>query len=345
MKVLLGGFPGSGTSEHFAYKAFKSLGVEVEFFDFSSYHPSFFNRAVNRFRVAPIYFGTRKLNAELIATVRTFRPDFILLFKPILIAPKTVLALKEMPCKVFSWYPDYVRFPKTASVFFYASIPFYDCHFSFNYANAEAMKKMGAVRSLFVPCGADPECHRPIPIPPEERAGWAADVAFVGTYAPEKRVEFLERLCREGYHIKIWGNAWQNLPKDSCLAKRGCVQYRAVNCEEMGKVVAASKIVLAFVRGHNKETLACRTFEIPAYGGFMLHERTSKTGEFLKEGEEADFFSDYNELKKKIDYYLAHEEARKAIAVRGTRRVVEGGNLMVDRVRAIVEVFKAPPYN
>ncbi|MBI2278849.1 MAG: glycosyltransferase [Candidatus Brennerbacteria bacterium] len=340
MKVLLGGFPGSGTSEHFARRAFENLGVELEFFDFSSYHTSPFNKAVNRFREVPLYFGTQKLNAELIEAARKFKPDFILLFKPILINPRVVLALKETPCKVFSWYPDYVSFPKTASVLFYASISAYDCHFSFNYANAEELKNMGAVRSLFIPCGADSECHKPTLVPEKERTQWAADIAFVGTYAPEKRVEFLEKLCGEGYHIKIWGNAWEGLPKDSCLAKRGCVQYRAVNCEEMGKVVAASKIILAFVRGHNKETLACRTFEIPAYGGFMLHERTAKTGEFLKEGEEAEFFADYHELKRKIDFYLSHGEARKIIAERGRRRVVEGGNLMVDRVRAIIEVFK-----
>lgn len=341
MKVLLGGFPGAGTSENFTSKALKNLGIEVRFFDFSLYQASFFNRVINRFRGTLVYFGTQKLNAELVAAAREFKPDFILLFKPILINPRTVLTLKETPCKVFSWYPDYVLFSKTASTFFLAAIPLYDCHFSFNFANSEELKKMGAARSLFVPCGADPDCHKPAAVAPEDHVQWGADIAFVGTHAPEKRTEFLEQLCEEGYDIKIWGNGWEQLSRDSCLAEKKCVQYRAVNCEEMGKVIANSKIILAFVRGHNKETLACRTFEIPAYGGFMLHERTEKTGEFLKEGEEADFFNDYDELKKKIDYYLAHEEVRKEIAVRGRRRVVEGGNLMVDRVRAIIEVFKA----
>ncbi len=58
----------------------------------------------------------------------------------------------------------------------------------------------------------------------------------------------------------------------------------------MSRVLNASKITLSFIREHNKETLACRTYEIPVAGGFMLHQRTEKTGEALEEDKEAVFF-------------------------------------------------------
>jgi spore maturation protein CgeB len=342
MKILLGGFLGDGTSESFALSAFRETGAEVLFFDFSQYRQSLFNRAVNKLRRTPAYFGTGALNAKLLEEATRFKPDLTFLFKPVLINPKTVVRLKdEVRCKVFSWYPDYVRFPKTASVFFYASIPLYDCHFSYNFANAEELKKWGAQRSIFLPCAADPTYHAPVPVSDAERKHFGSDVAFIGTYAKEKRSEYLERLCADGYDLKVWGNNWEKCPTDQCLIRTGKVQFKAVLGPDMSKVMNASKINLAFVRNHNNETLACRTYEIPACGGFLLHERTAKTGEVFQEGTEAEFFSSYEEMRAKIDVYLADDARRRKVAEAGRKKVLEGGHLFVNRVRIIIEVFKA----
>lgn len=339
MKVLIVGKKARVNVEYFVLKAFSQLGVESKLLDSNEYFTqSIFNRIFNKFRSTPMYWRLRPLNKAIIKKVVEFRPDFVLFFKPVLISPSTVMELAKIT-KVFSWYPDYIPFTKTASVDFLSSIPFYDCHLSFNFANVEELKKRGAKLSIFVPCAADPDCHAPVEVSEEEKKELGADVVFVGTYAKEKRSDYLERLCQDGYDIKIYGDGWEKHPKNSCLRQKNCVQSKSFYCKDMSRVLNASKIVLAFVREHNKETLACRTYEIPAAGGFMLHQRTAKTDEVLKEGEEADFFSTYEEMKEKIDFYLKNDSLRKQVAEKGQKRITKGGHLFVDRIRSIIDIF------
>jgi len=339
MRVLIVGRKTIANAELFSLKAFRQLGVESELFDSDrSVFVSRANRMVNKFRRIPAYWGLKPFNEAILKKATEFKPDFILFFKPIFIFPQTVLTLKKTT-KVFSWYPDYIGFPRNASAAFFGSIPFYDCHFSFNFANAEELKKNGAERSLFLPCAADPDCHAPVEASGDERKQLGADIVFIGTYAKEKRSDYLERLCRDGYDVKIYGDGWEKHPRSSCLQKKQCIQSRALYCRDLSKILNASKITLAFVREHNHETLACRTYEIPAAGGFMLHQRTAKTSEVLKEGEEAVFFSSYEEMRGKIDFYLKHEEARKAIIQKGRARVLRE-DLFIHRIQYIIEVFR-----
>jgi len=340
MKILIGGQFFKGSSVNSGVDGFRSLGAEVATVNFGTYKPSIFNRIANKFLFkTPHYWMVSAVNTELLVVTKSFHPDFILLFKPILITPATVNELKKL-AKVFSWYPDYVYFPKTASNYFYKTIPFYDAHFSFNFANSEELKKFGAKESIFLPCAADPILHRPPEALSTEERAWGTDIIFIGTYAPEDRVKMLEKLAADGFRLKIYGNAWEALSKDSPLVTSGAVQYRPLNCEDMAKGLAASKIAVAFVRQHNKETLGCRTYEIPACGTFMLHERTSKTGEVFKEGKEAEFFSSYEELRDKAGYYLTHEEERRRIAEAGFKKIQSGGNYFKDRAKFIIEFYE-----
>ncbi|PIR87911.1 MAG: hypothetical protein COU10_02030 [Candidatus Harrisonbacteria bacterium CG10_big_fil_rev_8_21_14_0_10_45_28] len=339
MKILIGGDIAQGGTIGFCVDAFKAIGVEAELFNYREhFRISFLNKALNKFRKIPHYFGVSGLNKKLLEKTQDIRPDFVLLFKPILVMPKTVKKLTKLT-KVFSWYPDYIPFTKTCSAYFYKSIPFYDCHFSFNFANVEELKKKGAKLSLFLPCAADPDYHTPIKASDEEKKELGADVVFMGTYAKEKRSEYLERLCGDGYDIKIYGDDWERHPQSSCLWRKKCIQSKTLYGKDMSKIFNASKIVLAFVREHNKETLACRTYEIPISGGFMLHQRTAKTDEVFKEGEEAEFFGSYEELKKKIDFYLKNESLREKMIQKGRERVLRE-DLFLHRVQRIIEVFK-----
>ncbi|MDO8557213.1 MAG: glycosyltransferase [Candidatus Jorgensenbacteria bacterium] len=341
MKVIIVGKGARGGVESFILKAFIQSGVETKFLDSDKYFAqSVFNRIFNKIRRTPKYWGVKSFNDAVIKEAEEFTPDFILFFKPVLILPSTLVKLKAVT-KTFSWYPDYIPTKKSASTYFFDSIPLYDCHLSFNFANVEELKKLGAKRSLFLPCAADLDCHGPVAASDEEKKELGADIVFMGTYANEKRAEYLERLCKDGYDIKIYGDGWEKHPKNSCLRQKNCIQFKALYCKDMSKVLNSSKISLSFVREYNKKvvTFCCRIYEIPASGGFMLHQRALKTDEVFKEGEEAAFFSSYEEMREKIDFYLKNEELRKKIVQKGKERVLRE-YLFIHRVQSIIEIFK-----
>ena len=86
-----------------------------------------------------------------------------------------------------------------------------------------------------------------------------------------------------------------------------------------------AQIGLCFVSILNYNQTASRSFEIPGSGTFLLAIRTDQHLECYQESKEAEFFSDHDELVRKVTYYLEHGDAREAIAMRGHRRCVESG--------------------
>jgi len=60
-----------------------------------------------------------------------------------------------------------------------------------------------------------------------------------------------------------------------------------------------------------------RTFDIPASGGFMIHERTEELLSVFREDEEVVCFTGADELVQKIQYYFSHPVERERIRTLG----------------------------
>lgn len=339
MKVLLCGEFSEGSVAEFCGRALLKEGVKLEIVNFATYKPIFLNRILNRFLKTPRFFGTASLNNFLHKKASEFKPNLILFLKPIFITPVTLEKLSRQSL-LFSWYPDYLMYPKTSSVDFIKSIPIYDCHFSFGSANAKIMSRFGAKKSFFLPFAVDLACHHPINLSSCEEDKLGADIVFVGTYDSDNRLEILEKLSFEGYKLKIYGNGWEAVSKTSILRKNGAIQFKAPRCIEMAKALSASKIALGFLRKHNADQQTMRTYEIPACGVFMLHERTEEATALFSEGEEAEFFSSYEELKMKIDKYIGDPEKRMIIARNGYKKVISADYTYGNRVRKILKIYK-----
>jgi len=68
-----------------------------------------------------------------------------------------------------------------------------------------------------------------------------------------------------------------------------------------------------------------KSFEIAACGGFLLAERSEGHKARFVEGEEAVFFTGFDECVEKIKRYLPDEAARTRIAAAGRARAVRDG--------------------
>src|SRR6185437_16742210 len=104
-----------------------------------------------------------------------------------------------------------------------------------------------------------------------------------------------------------------------------------------------SKINLSFITHSNQDEFVHKSFEIAGCGGFLLAERSAGHLERFREGEEAVFFSSFEECVEKIRRYLPDEAARARIAAAGHARAEQSGyhndwqvGLIVDQTREIL---------
>jgi len=339
-KVLVMGFTAPyGKALSYA-EAFKNLGCEVGVLNIEDYYtPKLINRVLNKFVKLNRYYGIKKLNNAILEKTTNFRPNFVFFIKPIYIKLDTVRLIQNKGIKALSWYPDDMFNPKSASSHFYKSIPLYDCHFTTKSFNVSELLNNGAKKAIFLPHAVNTLVHHPVEVNEKEKHELGADVVFAGTGYEDDRAEHLEKLCRLGHDIKVYGNQWEKRGLCKCLRKKGYIMNKPVYHEDFCRVMSSSKIALAFLSKFNRDLQTSRTYEIPACGIFMLHERSTEAMELYKEGVEAEFFGSFEELREKIDYYLAHDEERREMTDAGYKRATTPEFSYRDRARKVLQVY------
>lgn len=349
MKILLVGEIYKGSYGELIYNNFLKLGIETEKINTGEFFRlSLVNRIFNKFLKTPHYFGfgVKKINKVVLEISLKGDFDFIFFIKPTFIYPETIDKIKRnsgKQAKIVGLTLDPPDLFNYNSDYFYKSIPFFDLYIAGRREDAEIMHKLGAKKVQWFLFGADVSCHYPVKISVDQKEKLGADIVFLGSYSKgEKRVEYLERLCGEGYDVKIYGNSWDwyKLPWNSCLRRKNKIIPGSTPCEEMSKIINSSKIILAFMRDVMEAKIGMRTFEIPLCKGFMLHQRTKEAEEFLIPDKEAVFFSDYDEMKEKIDFYLKHPELREKIAEAGYEKILNCGLLNSDITKKIVSILE-----
>ena len=92
---------------------------------------------------------------------------------------------------------------------------------------------------------------------------------------------------------------------------------------DFSKVVSSSKINLCFLRKSNRDLQTCRSIELPACGGFMVHERNNEITSIYREEQEAVYFSSNSELAEKCILWLKREKQRSIIGAAARKRTLE----------------------
>lgn len=265
----------------------------------------------------------------------SFQPDLIIVVSGNLISSPALQTIRQKTrATLFHFYgEDFFNLLNTTSTL-RESAYFYDHLFTTKTFNLPELAEIGLNRVSFIPHGYRPNCHFPVSISEDDHIEYGSDLAFVGTWEAE-RASTLAQL--QGFDLRIWGGQWYKTKKDSRL--REAVQNREVYCEEMSRVLNASKVCLAFLRKANRDRHTSRTFEIPACGGFQLSERSDEVLDFFEEGKEIECFSSVDELKDKAAYYLNHETERQRIAKAGLARVQRSKYSFTDRLQTILEYY------
>jgi spore maturation protein CgeB len=323
VRILYAGENWYGSCARACCFALRRLGCDVTDVDVQTYFPqgrSLLTRAASRALLPGL---RRDYNEALLRAARVARPHFLLAFKGAEIHADTLRRLRADGVRLYNYYPDTSAFAHGSLL--EGALPEYDCVFATKRFWIDDVRRRVALRATrFLPHGYDPELHRPPADGPDPRFG--DDVCVIATHTQAKE-EVLAGLAAAlpGVGLAVWGNGWKERCRSAAL--RPFVRGEALVGSSYPRAIASAAINLALMSGRVEgasqgDETTTRTYEIPACGGFMLHERTPELAELFEEGREVACFGSVDELAAKIEHYLAHPAERRAIAAAGRARCV-----------------------
>ena len=130
----------------------------------------------------------------------------------------------------------------------------------------------------------------------------------------KERSNMIKRISQK-YKLNVYTHS--NISKFKKVINKGSVDYY----KEMPLVFRLSKINLNLTLRSIQTGIPLRAWDIMGSGGFLL---TNYQADFLKHfepGVDFDYFLDEDDMMRKIDYYLEHEEERQKIAKNGYEKV------------------------
>jgi spore maturation protein CgeB len=273
----------------------------------------------------------------LIAEARNMHPELVFVFKGTFVAPETIDTIRALGTVAINFYPD-LGFTEHSS-YIARALPRYDWVFTTKSQHLADIKRGLGLRNVsFMPHAYDPETHVPVALDARDRERYGCEASFIGTWSPKKeRLLAHVRRMLPDLHLRIWGNQWEQ----ASSGLDGAVMRQAVLGTEYAKAIHASAISIALLRegvpnSHGGDVTTARTFEIPAVGGFMLHERTEEVQGFFEENKECAMFLDDDELAAKVAHYLENPAERLRIAEAGHLRCLASDYSVDKRVSTVL---------
>lgn len=321
-RILCIGETWFGSDARAAFAALRRLGHYVQVLDESHFVPTEWQTFAGRM-LRKTFRGVmvNELTSRAVKTMRLFRPQVLFVFKGSFVSPDVLQSAREIGVISVNYYPDVSilshgpQLPRT--------LPLYDHVFNTKTFGVGDMRAAGVASVSFLAPGFDPELHRPLGLTADDRERFGCDVSFIGTWSPKKEA-ILSRLSEAlpQIRLRIWGNQWE---RRTTRLLRGSVMGTGITGDDYTRAICASHICLGLLSearlgASSGDLITARTFQIPACGAFMLHERNAEATRYFEEDSEGSFFSTADELISKVTTYLADEVSRRGIARRGLDR-------------------------
>lgn len=337
MKILYVG-PEQGTSLH-RLEALRRLGHDVQAVD--SYK-ALENLGLPASLVNRWIYKTGALGFDAIVTrhvmshAKGAEVDLVFVDSGELLCPAAVIALKQAGKIIVNYNQDNPYVPRDGLKWrkFLKALPCYDLVATHRKSSADAAARAGARRVLLVREAADEAVHRPIELTEADRARYAAPVAFIGTWMPE-RGPFLLRLVERGVPLRIYGERWKLAPEYGRL--RAHVVPGNLEGDDYVKAIRGASIAIGLLSKGNCDLHTTRSLEIPAIGTLFCAERTVDHLAMYKDGEEAVLFDSADECADLCLALLAQPDRIRKIAEAGLRRVRQNGDFNEILLRSIID--------
>lgn len=312
------------------YRTLKEMGHDVVAYSHTKVSlpghiekPSFVYRVFWKLRFS---LDTTRINKQIRDAINTALFNVIWIEKGNMIWPWTLQYVKKVApnAKLISCSEDDMYAKHGHSHWYRTGLCHYDFVFTTKKYNLAELKLFGAKNTHLFLDSYDEKTHKPMNLTLADNERFSCDVSAIGAFENE-RAESLLYLAKHGVKVIVWGGNWGGIVN---VHPNLVIKNEFLFGENYSKAICATKINLNFMRKINRDEVTSRSVEIPACGGFMLSERTTRHLQFFEEGKEAEFFDSKEELLKKVHYYLVNSEDRIKIARAGMQRCAKSGYSM-----------------
>jgi len=268
-----------------------------------------------------------------------FEPDLVIILKGLELSPSTLKTIKELykDAVLTNWYFDI----KVASTDIWDNEPFfkvielYDYFFCSLRGAATKLQDKGFKNVYHVGEACFPPSHEEQNMNYFQKTKYGEDVTFCGTigykHIHKDRVRTLSRVLNEGFNMKIWGEIVGE-PKTIPLNVRHVMSGTEVINERHAMACQSSLINLGLDAMPELDgSMSARIYRVMCAGGLYLSTATKGIEDFFKvnkKGEEITaeqelvvFYND-DDLVRKLDFLLEHDDIRNSIRLNGQKKVI-----------------------
>lgn len=351
MKILVAGDYRFDIYEESMCSALENLGHSVDRFSFGSFFNNFqlrrinlddfFLKIQNRFIIGP---AVRRLNSDFIKRIVNRQPEIIVVNRGTHLMPDTlrvIWSISKGPFVIGINNDDPFSNDQSKLLWrhFIKGLPFYHLALAYRQLNIEDFHRAGCSEVRLLRPWFDPKLHHRVKLDCQDRRRFESDVVFIGHFEADGRLDCLEAIAQAGFRLRLFGTGW-----DRAVAKSDLLRHLAPITPARGmdynRALCGARIALCFLSKLNRDTYTRRCFEIPATGTLLLSEFSADLARMFKEGVEADFFRNKEELIAKVSMYLGHEENRVAVAAAGLGRVWHDQHHAVGRMQQVLDWYR-----
>ncbi len=282
-----------------------AMGHEVRTFAYRRRNPLYKNKGT---KAAYQLWILRRLERVCLA----WRPQLVLVIKGGPITPGLIRRVKaRVDARFLNVFPD-----NPLLMISLECIEAYDIFFTKERYALRQLEQVGIRNLYYLPMYCVPAFHHPVVLTAGEAQALDGVVALVGS-----RYLYRERLVRElaNYPLRVWGPGWDEA--DSVV--RPLVAGPGVWGPEKLAIYCGARLSLNQHHPLNDIVgVNTRAFELAAAGACQVVDLKDDLPALFKPGEEVVAYRDLPELRRQLDYYLAHPDECRAIGANARRRAL-----------------------
>jgi spore maturation protein CgeB len=256
----------------------------------------------------PIFL--RRYHRAAVGRIGAFRPDLVIITDGG-VPPKIIKEIRQVSkAKLVAWFPDALS--NLGRQYLLASD--LDAWFFHDRYMVRTFRANLGLNAHYLPQACVPQWHRRLELSEADRRKYGCDLCTASNmyYYRARMLEIFN-----DYDLRIWGIGY---PRWLVSPLRAHYPGIYVAEGEKAKAFNASKIVLNTMHYAEIEGVNQRLFEATGCGAFVITDWNPALPELFEPEREVVTFRSRQELKEKVDYYLAHPDERQEIAGRGYAR-------------------------